>query len=167
MLIRRLAIALVLALLVVLPATAQAGASADRALIEIVKEQRFLAEKGDAESQFRLGVHYNLGWGVPQDFLKAAEWYGKAAEQGFLKAMSGLGELYVEGKGIPRNFVLAYMWFSLVVEHPQFSSFGLKESDLSHTTLKRHLLVRHMTPAQIAEAKKLARQWWANHPKKK
>ena len=31
----------------------------------------------------------------------------------------------------------------------------------------RDLLNKIMTPSQIAEAQKLAREWWAKHPKKK
>jgi hypothetical protein len=40
-----------------------------------------LAEEGDAESQFRLGVMYETGQGVPQDYAEAVRWYRKAAQQ--------------------------------------------------------------------------------------
>ena len=33
-----------------------------------LKEWKPLAEQGDAEAQINLGVMYNHGWGVPQDF---------------------------------------------------------------------------------------------------
>ncbi len=159
--LRRIAIGLVLALLVALPAMAQEGASVDRVLTELVREYRSLAEKGDAESQFRLGVHYNLGWGVPQDHAEAAEWYRKAAERGFLTAMSYLGEMYVEGKGVPQNFVRAHMWFSLVVEDGRFPPSGL-----ARIARKRHRIAKRMTPAQIAKAKDMTLKWLEKHKKK-
>ncbi|MCD8237521.1 MAG: sel1 repeat family protein, partial [Prevotellaceae bacterium] len=40
------------------------------------------AEQGNAKAQNALGVCYEKGQGVVQDFIKAAEWYAKAAEQG-------------------------------------------------------------------------------------
>ena len=127
----------------------------------LAREYRSLAEKGDAESQFRLGVHYNLGWGVPQDHAEAAEWYRKAAERGFLTAMSYLGEMYVEGKGVPQNFVRAHMWFSLVVEDGRFPPSGL-----ARIARKRHRIAKRMTPAQIAKAKDMALKWLEKHKKK-
>ena len=40
------------------------------------------AESGDAKAQFRLGVMYAKGEGVPMDAAKSLEWHQKAAEQG-------------------------------------------------------------------------------------
>lgn len=34
------------------------------------------------EAQFRLGVSYDAGKGVRQDYCEATKWYSKAAEQG-------------------------------------------------------------------------------------
>jgi len=42
---------------------------------------REAAERGDAESQYRLGDCYNDGMGVAQDYTNAMYWYRKAAEQ--------------------------------------------------------------------------------------
>ncbi len=42
-----------------------------------------LAEDGNSEAQNVLGVMYENGEGVKQDFAKAAEWYRMAADQGF------------------------------------------------------------------------------------
>ena len=49
-----------------------------------------LAKKGDAEAQYYLGVIYDNGFGVPQDYQTAVKWYTSAAEQvelGFLYAI--------------------------------------------------------------------------------
>ena len=43
---------------------------------------RPLADQGDAEAQFNLGVMYESGQGVPQDDAEAVKWFQKAAEKG-------------------------------------------------------------------------------------
>ncbi len=40
---------------------------------------RRAAEQGDAQAQFNLGVMYERGRGVPQDFIRAHMWYNVAA----------------------------------------------------------------------------------------
>src|SRR5437773_2090980 len=61
------------------------------------------AEKGDAEGEFLFGKAYFKGEGVPKDFEKAAELYGKAAEQGNAKAQYAVGFLYALGEGVNRD----------------------------------------------------------------
>ena len=43
---------------------------------------RKAAEQGNAEAQYRLGLSYYNGEGVPKDYAQAAFWWRKAAEQG-------------------------------------------------------------------------------------
>ena len=52
------------------------------------------AASGDAAAQCGLGLLYDNGIGVPQDYAKAVYWYRKAAEQGFALAQYNLGRLY-------------------------------------------------------------------------
>ena len=47
-----------------------------------------LAQAGDPRAQFHLGVLYERGWGVPQDFREAARWYLSAADQNHPKPNS-------------------------------------------------------------------------------
>ncbi|HHF6559516.1 TPA: tetratricopeptide repeat protein, partial [Haemophilus influenzae] len=44
-----------------------------------------MAEQGDANVQFNLGVMYAEGQGVKQDDVEAVKWFRKAAEQGHAK----------------------------------------------------------------------------------
>jgi len=37
---------------------------------------------GEADAQFLLGLMYDNGEGVPQDYKQAIKWYTKVAEQG-------------------------------------------------------------------------------------
>lgn len=68
------------------------------------------AAQGDAEAQFRLGMLYEFGRGVPRDFVQAAKWYRKAADQGNAKALIRFGQMYAHGQAVPRDSVQAAKW---------------------------------------------------------
>ena len=72
---------------------------------------RPLAEKGNAEAQFRLGCRYENGEGVKQDYAKAFAWYEKAALQNYAKAECNLGWLYETGKGVAQDYGKAFAWY--------------------------------------------------------
>jgi TPR repeat protein len=72
-----------------------------------------LAELGDAEAQYNLGVMYDLGASVDQDLARAASWYRKAAAQGFMDAQTNLGMMYYRGEGVGRDYAEAAKWFQL------------------------------------------------------
>ena len=109
---------------------------------------RKAADQGYAGAQYGLGLSYKNGQGVPQDFAEAAKWYRLAADQGYALAQSNLGLMYAKGQGVPQDLVLAYMWFSLSAT--QGDQIAIKNQDIA---------AGRMTTAQIAEARKLARQW--------
>ncbi|MCY0147540.1 sel1 repeat family protein [Hoeflea sp. G2-23] len=116
---------------------------------EAVTHYRIAAEQGDARAQTMLGVAYDNGWwGVPQDYVEAAKWYRMAAEQGNASAQNSLGWAYKNGKGVPRDFVFAYMWFNLAAS--QGDAAAVKN---------RHSVANNLYGDQIAEAKRMAREW--------
>ena len=55
-----------------------------------MKWYRKAAEQGDADAQYNLGISYDRGEGVPQDYVEAVKWYRKAAEQGDADAQNKL-----------------------------------------------------------------------------
>jgi TPR repeat protein len=69
-----------------------------------------LAQAGDATAQNALGALYDHGLGVPEDHVKAAYWYEKAAKQNFPLAMRNLGTLYANGHGVPLDAEQAKFW---------------------------------------------------------
>lgn len=113
-----------------------------------LREWRPLAEQGDPIAQFRLGSLYENGDGVPRDFAKARQWYEKAAAQGEAKAQFYLGIQSAYGEGGSRDLVQAHMWYSLAAGNGNAHAPGYRDD-----------LARQMTPAQIAEAHKRAREW--------
>jgi TPR repeat protein len=77
---------------------------------------RRAAEQGDANAQFKLGVAYQYGRGVPRDDAKAAEWYRQAAEQGVAEAQFNLGVAYQYGRGVPQDDAEAANWYRQAAE---------------------------------------------------
>ena len=115
---------------------------------EAVKWFRLAAEQGLANAQHNLGVMYDNGEGVPQDVAA----FRLAADQGFAEAQVSLSFIYANGIGVPQDLVLAHLWSNLAATHGQAG--GAENRDLFATL---------MTPDQIAEAQRLAREWTAAH----
>ena len=109
------------------------------------------AAQGIAWAQHNLGVLYDNGRGVPQDYVKARGWYEKAAAQGNAWAQHNLGVLYDNGRGVAQDSVKAFMWLDLAAA--QLTSNGKKLA-----VDNRDDAARRMTPAQIAEAQRLSQQ---------
>jgi hypothetical protein len=61
------------------------------------------AQTGDHQAEFALGLAYELGEGVPQDYGQAANWYSKAAKAGYAPAIASLGYLHQVGKGVAQD----------------------------------------------------------------
>ena len=80
------------------------------------KEVRKSAEAGNASAQYRLGLLYDGGVGVPQDYRQAKEWFEKAAKQGHVVAQADLGTLYLRGAGTPQSAPMALFWFRRAAE---------------------------------------------------
>ncbi len=118
-----------------------------------LREWRPLAEQGNANAQYNLGFMYINGLGIPQDYAEAAKWFRKAAEQGYAGAQYNLGLMYGNGEGVPQDYAKAHMWFNLAA-----SSFP-PGADRDKAVKYRDIAAERMTPAQISEAQKLAREW--------
>ena len=109
---------------------------------------RKAADQGDAVGEYLLGYQYSNGIGVPLDYGEAMIWFRKAAEQGHAVAKLQLGVMYAEGRGVQQDYVLAHMWFSLAAAQGEQRAVQVLA-----------MAEQRMTPAQIAEAQKLARDW--------
>jgi hypothetical protein len=111
------------------------------------------AQKGDPDAQFELGKNYETGRiGLPKDLNQAQHWYRAAADQGDPYALASLAILYNFGKGVARDLVEAYMYYELAVSH---STGGNRDSIVE----LRDDLAKDMTPPQIAEARRRAKDW--------
>ena len=95
---------------------------------------------------------YDTGAGVPEDATEAVRWYRLAADQGHARAQLNLGVKYRNGEGTPQDFVEAHMWANLAA-----SQLSGEDRDLA--VRHRDDLAAQMTPDQIAEAQRRAREW--------
>ncbi len=76
-----------------------------------VKELRPLADRGDAEAQYRIGLMYENGKGYPPDKAQGIAWFRKAAAQNHAAAQTELAVIYATGDGAPQDNKLAVEWF--------------------------------------------------------
>lgn len=113
---------------------------------------RKAADQGHAGAQTSLGAMSGRGLGVPMDYQTAMSWYLKAAEQGDAMAQNNLGLMYMNGQGVPADLVQAHMWFSLA------AAAGSEDAKVN-----RKQAEELMTPGEIENAEKLARNWPARH----
>ena len=112
-----------------------------------LKEWKPLADQGDADAQYYLGVMYEKGVGVPQDSKEAVKWYRLAAEQGLADAQGNLGVMYALGTGVLKDDVYAHMWGIIAANNGNKSGAKLRD-----------IVEKEMTPNQIEEAQRLARE---------
>jgi TPR repeat protein len=77
------------------------------------------------------------------------------ADQGVAGAQYNLGAMYADAHGVPLDYVEAYKWLSVSA-----SRFPAGSRDAA--VKMRDLVAAKMTPAQIADAQKLAREWKPN-----
>ncbi len=80
------------------------------ASLSIIKQD---AQRGDAESQYELGMFYYEGdMGLKEDKTEAVKWLRKSADQGMPEAQHNLGVAYHEGSGgLPQDEAEAFKWW--------------------------------------------------------
>jgi TPR repeat protein len=82
--------------------------------------------EGDVDAQFKRGIMYVTGEGVPQDDAEAVKWFKKAAEQRHVWAQLNLGDMYAHGKGVPEDDAEAVRWLKKSAEQGNaFAQYSL------------------------------------------
>jgi len=150
---------------------------------------RTLADQGEASAQFCLGIAYEHGQGVPQNYEEAAKWYRMAAEQGHAFAQFSLGAAYATGQGVPQNYEEAAKWYRMAADQGSVSAqfslgvayvtgigapqnnvlaymlFSLVATGGDKTAVQnRDTILKKMTPAEIAKGQELAAKWKPGTP---
>jgi TPR repeat protein len=82
------------------------------------------------------------------DLNLGVSWYRKAADQGDAMAQNNLGVAYYDGTGVAQDYVQAHKWWNLSAA-----------SGNADAVKNRDIVASKMTPAQIAEAQRLASAW--------
>jgi TPR repeat protein len=95
---------------------------------------------------------YENGFGVPRNYVAAADLYQSAAAQGDAFAQSRLGLSYDKGHGVPQNVILSYKWLDLAA-----ASASRRERDFYRRL--RNAVASKMSSDQIVEGQRLALMW--------
>jgi TPR repeat protein len=143
-------------------ATVSAALSADRFVVSertaLVATPRLqaAARRGNTRAQTMLGLAYETGRGVPQNYLLALEWYGRAAARGNATAQYLLGLMYDKGLGVPADKVIAHQWLILAAARAS-------NRQREYFIRIRNAVASSMSVDEIAQSQALAEEWTATH----
>lgn len=151
-------------------------------------EWQALAESGDVDASYGMGLLYGNGFGVDMNDELALKYYGIAAENGHADAQFNLAVMHQNGWGVPQSDETANKWYALAAEQGITAAqialgrfYGLdfldsydpimayKWFDLAEklgdvdAADKRDFLAARMTPEQIAAADAQVSQWVSSH----
>lgn len=76
-----------------------------------LKELEPLANEGDATAQYYVGLMYDNGFGVEQDYSQSFAWYLKSALQNDTDAQYNLAYMYANAQGTPQDLDKALEWY--------------------------------------------------------
>jgi uncharacterized protein len=147
------------------------------------------AESASPEDKYNLGMRYERGTAVPQNYREAARWYRLSAMHAYPDAQYKLCEMSEHGRGVPQDYQEALRWCGLAADqghgpamfmlgrlyhtghgvprdvvraHMWYnlsSAYGYEEGKRWRDRLAADDDSLQMTREQIAEAQKLAREW--------
>jgi TPR repeat protein len=148
-----------------------------------------LADKGNADAQFTVGLMYELGQGIAQNYDEAQKWYRLSADQGNVASQFNLAVIYYIGAGVPPDDTEAAHWYALAASqgfvpaqynlgYLYYKGYGVPRDYVqahkwwSLAAAQRHedaiknrnLVASKMTAPQIEEATRLALEWLAARP---
>ena len=110
---------------------------------------RRAALQGDPEGEYRLGICYARGLGVPKNEFIAFTWFSKSAKDGNASAQYELGECYRLAEGVGTDLPKAYLWYNLAAA-----------SGNDDARQNRDALARRMTDGEIREAQRQSQEYW-------
>jgi TPR repeat protein len=156
--------------------------------LELIIQQ---AEQGHALAQFNLGLAYDKGEGVIQDYKEAFKWYRRAAEQGHAYAQFNLGVMYGKGEGVTIDYEKSEKWLLKAAEQGHAFAqdhlgynyqngkgviqdfvqahawFNVASANgWSDASKDRDLVAKQMTPEQISKAQELAKEYFEKYQAK-
>ena len=151
-------------------------------------EWQSLADAGNVDAAYGMGLLYGNGFGVDMDDALALKYYGIAAEQGHRDASFNLAVMHQNGWGVPQSDDEANRWFRLAadqgitqaqialgrfyaldfldtydpVEAYKWFSLAEKLGDVD-AGVKREFIASRMTADQVIEADGLVNVWMDAH----
>ena len=130
------------------------AAALGESVAKTLLENQPLADKGNADAQYWIAEMWLGGHEVVEDIDKAISFLNKAADGGQVRAIETLGYMYKEGWKVPQDFLLGHKWYNVA------AALGSDKAKV-----ERDAVAKLMTPSQIAEAQRFAREWMATRGK--
>ena len=192
---RRLSVLILAASLFVLPTVAWSGDvkkgwnaynSLDYATAKAEWEE--LADGGNADAAYGMGMLYGNGFGVDMNDELALKYYGIAAQQGHGDAAFNLAVMHQNGWGVPASDEIANKWYLVAANKGNteaqmalgryyamdfldsydpikaYKWFYLAEKLGDYgASEKREFIESRMTPEQLSEAKRIVDAWMAEN----
>lgn len=124
---------------------------------QAIAEIEPLAENGNTDAQYIMGMLFHYGYGKKLDQAQAAAWFRKAANSGNAQAQYYLGMINEKGDGVPRDLVAAHMWFSLSAATTKNHRDSLYAKNAARE------LEKNMKEEDIARAKQMAAEYSAQN----
>lgn len=114
---------------------------------------RQLAEQGDPEAEYQLGMSYCCGYGPGHTDTIAYKWLCRAALQGHEQAQLQLGRMFgheikLRPFSTPQTADFAYLWYSLAAAQGSQLAAGYLTA-----------MEEYMSPSQLTRARD-----WQSHP---
>ena len=106
-----------------------------------------LANAGNADAQYNLGLMYEQGAGVTQSWAESAMWQKLAAKQGHVKSQYALSIKHITGTGVLMDGVMGYMWANIASANGYSGAGKIRDG-----------IAKSMTPAAIEKAQAMARE---------
>ena len=151
-------------------------------------EWQALADSGDVNASYGMGLLYGNGFGVDMNDDLALKYYGLAAEKGHAEAQFNLAVMHQNGWGVPQSDETANKWYAMAAEQgitaaqiaigrfysldfldsydpiTAYMWFSLAEKlgDVDASD-KREFLSTRMTAEQIAAADGRINKWVTSH----
>ena len=103
----------------------------------------------NVSAEYYLGLMYEEGQGVLQNYVEAFRLHRLASKGGYASsamAQHRLGSMYQNGQGVTQNNVLAHMWYNIAAFIGSSRGFSRDEVE------------KLMTTAEVNEAQEMARE---------
>jgi TPR repeat protein len=114
---------------------------------------RKVESHNDRAALVQLAKMYRFGPDTIRNMHEAIRLFERAAVMGDRAALYDLGTIYMNGEGVAPDKSQAYAWFVLAASR-----------DDQAAAFSRDRVAEDMTPAQIAAAERMAREWREAHP---
>ena len=80
---------------------------------------RKLADDGNAEAAFFVGMQFGMGDGEEQSLSECMRWISVSAKGGYPDAQLGLGAAYEHGDGVKQDMDQAIRWYRAAAEQDE------------------------------------------------